>query len=443
MKTVLAWFMVAGWVAGLGRLGAAELQVGTAAAELQADDSMPIAGGIHPGYAKRQEGKLRAVALVLQRPGSAPVAVVACDVLMLTRDLVDPVAAEIEKRCGIPASNLLVHSTHTHHAPSTIRVHAYGRDETFCRRVQRGIVQAVVEAKAALAPTSFHFKLGAEPQVGMNSRLLLKDGTIYWVGPRDDAVGPTGPFDPDLPVLAFRSPAGQFQAVVFGHSSHSIGTLEPGVRSPCFYGMAAQELERQLGGTALFLEGASGSTHVLNMSAKEAFQRIKKGVLDTLAELQPQAADRLCSLKRPFTFKVRTFDEAAEDRAVSEYCKKRIGQHAEPVIQVFRQMRKELAPHQGHERTTWVQTIAVGDVAIVGVPAELFTKLGLDIKRRSPFKHTVVAELANDWIGYLPDLEAHKLGGYQVWTGLHSYAEPGTGERMVDQAVAMLKELAG
>ena len=65
------------------------------------------------------------------------------------------------------------------------------------------------------------------------------------------------------------------------------------------------------------------------------------------------------------------------------------------------------------------------DVAIVGVPAEYFTIFGVDIKRRSPFANTVVVELANDWIGYLPNLEAHELGGYQTWMGLHSYAEPG------------------
>lgn len=67
--------------------------------------------------------------------------------------------------------------------------------------------------------------------------------------------------------------------------------------------------------------------------------------------------------------------------------------------------------------------------------------MGVDIKKRSPFKYTFVAELANDWIGYLPDREAHHLGGYQTWMGLHSYAEPGTGERVADEVVAMLKEL--
>ena len=47
-------------------------------------------------------------------------------------------------------------------------------------------------------------------------------------------------------------------------------------------------------------------------------------------------------------------------------------------------MRKELAPNQGKDRTTWLQAVAIGDVAIVGVPAEFFTKLGMDIKRNRP-----------------------------------------------------------
>lgn len=66
----------------------------------------------------------------------------------------------------------------------------------------------------------------------------------------------------------------------------------------------------------------------------------------------------------------------------------------------------------------------------------------MDIKKRSPLSYTYVAELANDWIGYLPDREGHRLGGYQTWTGLHSYAEPGTGERLADEAVRILNELA-
>ena len=156
----------------------------------------------------------------------------------------------------------------------------------------------------------------------------------------------------------------------------------------------------------------------------------------------PRPVNRIAAVKKPFKFKVRTFDEAKEDAAVEAYCRKRAGKGADDIIKVFRDQRKVLAPVQGQERTTWVQAVLIGEIAVVGVPAEFFTVLGQDIKRRSPFRYTYVAELANDWIGYLPDKKGHELGGYQTWTGLHSYAEPGTGERVVDAAVELLEGLA-
>src|SRR5262245_5116858 len=104
------------------------LHVGATATELRADDSMVIAGSILPGKATGQEGQLRAVAVVIEKAGQK-LAIVACDVLMITRDLLDPVIAEIEKTTGIPASNIIVNCTHTHHAPSCTVLHGYGRDE--------------------------------------------------------------------------------------------------------------------------------------------------------------------------------------------------------------------------------------------------------------------------------------------------------------------------
>ncbi|MBO0697636.1 MAG: hypothetical protein J2P46_04520, partial [Zavarzinella sp.] len=421
---------------------APDLRVGAAAVELEADDGMVIGGGILPGKAKGQDAPLRAVAVVIDKPGSGKVAIVACDVLMMNRDLLDPAAEEVAKAIAIPASNVLINCTHTHHAPSTCTIHGYARDELFSRRVQQAIIKAAKEANGKLADSTLHFRLGEESSVGQNSRLLLKDDTIYWVGPRDDAVRPTGPFDPELPVLSFRDAGDKPRATLFNHSTHTIGVRKPGTRSPSFYGLAAQELEGEIGGTFLFLEGASGSTHNLTLTGDEMTLRIKQAVKDALHKATPRSVDRIAAVKKPFKFKVRTFDEAKEDAAVESYCRKRTGKGADDVIKVFRDQRKVLAPLQGQERTTWVQAILIGDIAIVGVPAEFFTLLGQDIKRRSPFRYTYVAELANDWIGYLPDKKAHELGGYQTWTGLHSFAEPGTGERIADAAVELLEGLA-
>lgn len=436
MKLAVLW-MAIGFALPLPGAG---LRVGTAAVELEADDSMVIAGGITAGKAVGQEGKLRAVAVVLQKE-KTKLAMVACDVLMITREHLDPVVKEVARSTGIPGEHILINCTHTHHAPSTMVIHGYGLDDTFTKRVQAAITKAVADANKNLSTNdcTFLFHLGREETVGQNSRQLLDDGQIYWIGPRTNFVRATGPFDPELAVLAFRDE--KLRAVVFNHSTHTIGTRQASKRSPSFYGLAAQEIEGELDATVCFLEGASGSTHNLALSGDEATRRMKAAVLAALESAQPRPVARLAALRRPFKFRVRQFDDQAEDQAVARYCRRYAGAYGETVIKVFRDMRAKLLPQRGQERETWLQVVLIGDVAIAGVPAEFFTQLGLDIKNRSPFRYTYVAELANDWIGYLPNREGHKLGGYQVWTGYHSYAEPGTGERIVDEIVAMLGEL--
>ena len=230
---------------------------------------------------------------MLEKSGQGKVAIVACDVLFVPRSLVDAALELIETSTGISPSHVLVNATHTHHAPSLTRVHGVEISTAFTERVQRGIVEAVERANSNLQPNAtFFFHLGEEQTVGQNSRLLLPDDTIFWIGPHDDAVRATGPFDPELPVLAFRNPLGRLLAATFNHSTHTIGTRSGAVRSPSFYGLAAQELEADLGGTIQFLEGASGSTHNLSLKTPEMIERIKLAVKEGLHQRQ---ATRRCS----------------------------------------------------------------------------------------------------------------------------------------------------
>jgi neutral ceramidase len=422
---------------------AGELKVGASASRLVADDSMVIGGGIGPHKAVGQEGELRATAVVIEDPQGTKVALVACDVLMVNRDILDRAAHRIEREVGIPFDHILINATHTHSAPTTVTVHGYSREETFTRQVGDKIVEATIAAAKRLGPVSMQFRLGEESSVGRNSRLLLSDGTIFWTGLNDDAVRPTGPFDPELPVWAFRQPDGSLEAVMFNHSTHTIGTHKPGARSPCFYGLAAQSLEKQKGGTFLFFEGASGSTHNLELLPPEMTFRISHAVARALEAAQPRPVNGVKGIRSELRFKVRRFNEDADEKAVVAYCTKRIKDTAgcQFVIDTFRGMRKELAPQQGQLRKTWVQAILIGDIAVVGVPGEFFTVLGQEIKRRSPFRFTYVFELANDYIGYIPDRHAFELGGYQVWTGLHSFLEPGTGEAIVAESIKLLDRL--
>src|SRR5271165_7014997 len=83
-------------------LRADELKAGAAAAVLVADDSMVIGGGIGPGKAHGQEGELRASAVVIQSPSGERAALIACDVLMIERDILDRAARSVAKETGVP-----------------------------------------------------------------------------------------------------------------------------------------------------------------------------------------------------------------------------------------------------------------------------------------------------------------------------------------------------
>ena len=416
-------------------------RVAAASSEMTAEDSMVIGGGIGPGFTQGQEGKLQATATVIQ--GNIKLCIVSVDILMMHRDYMDQAARGIEKACGIPFDHILINASHTHHAPSTVTIHGFERDEEFCKRTVAAIIDAATKANDQLSHADSCrgvFRLGQEATVGQNSRQLLKDGRIYWIGPRDDFVRPTDPFDVDLPVIGFQRSSGKFDALLFNHSTHCIGTRS-GKRSPSFYGLAAQELSSELGIPVSFLSGAAGSTHNLVLDCDEMVLRMKAAFTDALAKAEPMASNRLAALRREVQFEMRTFDEQAEDLAVVEYCQKYAPGHSDPIIQVFRDSRAKLKKFQGESRPMWLQVVRLGDVYLVGVPAEFFTVLGLEIKRRSPHRNTFVCGLSNDYVGYLPSRQGFKNGGYQTWMGLHSFSEIGTGEMVVEECLKMLKAI--
>ena len=78
------------------------------------------------------------------------------------------------------------------------------------------------------------------------------------------------------------------------------------------------------------------------------------------------------------------------------------------------------------------------DVAIVTLPGEIFVEVGLHIKLSSPFKTTLVIELANDAPDYIPTRKAFVEGGYET---VNSRITLGGGEKMVEAAIVLLKEL--
>ena len=85
-----------------------------------------------------------------------------------------------------------------------------------------------------------------------------------------------------------------------------------------------------------------------------------------------------------------------------------------------------------------VQTFGLGDVGIVALPGEIFVELGLEIKKKSPFKHTFILTLSNNSIGYIPNADAFDYGAYEVEV---SEIAKGQGERLVESSLGLLKKM--
>jgi hypothetical protein len=342
-------------------------------------------------------------------------------------------------------------ATNNHSAPVQTIWSDSTADQSFNISIKNTIIKAVGLANKKLDNISemdCYFALG-DATIGQNSRLVMEDGAILWV-PTIYKFGynrPTGPYDPQLPVLAFKSKDGNLESIIFNHSTQNIDSPVDRVISPGFYGKAAQKVEKELGTTAIFFIGAYGSSNVFDdCPNSEREYRVEQGIKKAYSKTEKQDIYRLVSVKKELEFKCRTYDENEQQKAVAEYCNRWLREstfwHAEPeqIIQSFKKKRDLIAPHQGKVRKTWVQVILLGDIAFVGVPGGLFGELGMEIKRRSPFRYTYIVGLANDFIGYLPDNEAFESGGYQTWAHV-AIAERGTGEKIVNETVGLLNDL--
>jgi hypothetical protein len=99
----------------------------------------------------------------------------------------------------------------------------------------------------------------------------------------------------------------------------------------------------------------------------------------------------------------------------------------------------DVAARQGQPLEVEVQVITLGDrLAWVSLPGEIFVELGLAIKQGSPFPFTMLAELANGSVGYIPNKSAYAEGNYEV---VSARCAEGSGELLVEAALRMLKEL--
>jgi len=86
--------------------------------------------------------------------------------------------------------------------------------------------------------------------------------------------------------------------------------------------------------------------------------------------------------------------------------------------------------------TSYLGVLRIGDMVAVGIPGEMTSSLGIQVKQavaQSGAKHPIIAGLANEWISYILPPEEYGKGGYEP--GVSFYGDQ-LGLVVVEQAAA-------
>ena len=418
-----------------------------------------------PGYFGRVFRRARVDSDVLAHAvvfadGGETVAFVAMDVTMIGRAETLRIKELCHLRTGIPARSIFLAANHAHSAPAAAPAWLSGENPhpVYMDFLTEQVVTAITRAKESMRPARFAAANVPVPGIAFNRRLVRPDGNVVMTFAMelssehgvDPSYLPAGPVDDDLGYVWFEGTNGEPIACImnFACHNHSAGSL-------CFhrdlFGRTGDVLRRELGADipTPFLAGACGDVMWLDPRKgvpddREAFtwdtgRRLAENVLRHARKAaRHEIADiRIASRLVEVPDRPLADSEFCDDlcRGVGvkdvEFAEKRYGLE-----------KAAVAVRGGTSCLVEIGAVSVGDVLAISTnPAELFVELGLEIKRRSPIKTTLISELTNGYCGYVPTEAAFEQKGYETHRGVYtSRLTKSAGSTIVELSLEMLKE---
>ena len=423
-------------------------------------DITPKPGVWLTGYGARVEPStgvhdpLFARALFLESRGRRA-ALVATDIIGFDDDLVTRIRDRVTRASDIHPSHLMLAATHTHAGPSVKCLDRMAPvDPAFLEQLVDGIAKAVAAAARSAGPASIGAG-SATGAIGVNRRQRTAEGQTV-IG-RD----PGGPIDRRVGVLRVDGKQGPI-CVMLNHACHGVVLGDDNLLiSADWPGAAARVMQQAAkGAVAMVTNGACGDINPAERGSFDAVERqgaevarAGMSIFDKIAlssEVEIEAAVRSIALPTRAPTAEEARDQLGSNRAALERAQQAGDARGAQVYRAMCGWAQELVAFtssgaKAEPVAAEVQAIAMDDIALVGLPGEVFVEIGANIAAASPFQHTFIVGYANRVVGYIPTRQAFEEGGYEVdsahqWYGFLAFT-PEVQEIVEGAAVGLLKSL--
>lgn len=440
-----------------------KLKIGIAQVDYTPRTGLPLQGNFRDDYAARGvHDPLFSKAIVIENRSGEKVALVSLDICMVDRDNAAFMREQIYRATGIPPERILIAATHTHSGPALKQsgFHPKSLDADVAKLLKKA-ASSVGAADRNMKSSELRVGYAEESRISFTRRLACKDGRTHMNWEKldpDFVVKALGEIDPQVIALAVHQ-GGNPRAVAVNFGLHpAILAGDNWLYSADYPGYLSEALRKISGGNlnALFFNGCCGNVNHIDYSdplqgrGYQMTQRVgymlAAAVQEALAksvaikgDTISVSSERLTVKRLKISEKQRKWSEEVLKNAKGKQIKGQVD--GLPDV-YYANLYQEMYRKQHEDDRIEIMAIRIGDLGMAGLPGESFYEFGLEIKKRSPAKHTMVIELVNDSVGYIPTKTSFRQGGYEPSIGSTMY-QPGTGEAMARQAIRQLNELFG
>ncbi len=449
-----------------------DFSVGYASLDITPPLGSAMDGYYVPRYAKGILEPLTTSAIALAL-GDERVVLVSVDSCLFSKAYVERCNAAIQKATGLSGDRVMIAATHTHTGPFCEPTTMFETDDgpilAYGEFLVSRIADVVALALADLRPARMGYIVGQAPErVAYIRRYKMKDGTTMTCPPIDDPMidHPIGTLDQRVNLLRFDR-EGAPTVLLMNYGLHA-DTVNGELISPDWPYEMAKTLGKALDGVkTVFFSGAAGDVGSTNVHPKDgdmndteiSFDNEMKSpgmarfVGRALAGTVLTVYDKVKYVPvETLTIKKRGIEVAANLPAPEDLPR------AHEYKRLHDAGRDDLIPYTAMELTTVVAEalrmcrlengprsfpmdltgIKIGEVALVGIPGEPFTDIGVAIKEAEGFGLILPCGLAGGYEGYFPMQSAYDEGGYEART---SCFRAGVAETIIKEGHALLASL--